>query len=226
MMDRHQVPMILVSAGFFQMYSKPNMVKTYLSSFYIDQHEVTNAQYKECVDTKACVPPFFDQADPKFTNVEHYEDREYDNFPVVLVSWNMADSYCRWRDKNAHLPTNAEWEKAARGPFVNQPYPWGDELPSCDEGSQNGANFSLCGSNDAFPVMQFLPNGYGLFDMAGNVGEWVNNLADPSGASYIIRGGSWLSSSSQLKFESVSFSADAIHGFVDTGFRCARDANP
>ena len=113
---------------------------------------------------------------------------------------------------------------AARGGLENQSYPWGNEVPTCNMDMITGTNFSGCNSNDAFPIMSFLPNGFGLYDMAGNVGEWVDNLGHVSGDGYFIRGGSWLSNSSQITIEAISYSSDGIHGYVDTGFRCARSA--
>lgn len=224
LLDR-DMPMILIPEGDSQVHIERGKVTRWVNEFYIDQHEVTHSQYEECVRTGACATPF-SNASPQFANVVHYGDKAYDNFPVVLVSWNMAESYCRWRGKNTRLPTNAEWEKAARGSLTDQPYPWGDETPSCAKGIFNGANYKQCGSDDAFPIMQFGPNGYELFDMAGNVGEWVNGSGDFSNTEFLIRGGSWLSDSNQIKFETITPSLFSSRGYVDTGFRCARDATP
>jgi len=215
------IPMVLVPAGFFQMHGEQGSVKTYVNSFYIDQHEVTNAQYELCVGAGVCIPPYTD-VDPQFDNVLHYGDQAYSNFPVVLVSWNMVYTYCAWRGQGVRLPTTSEWEKAARGLLVEQHYPWGDAAPVCSEGSINGANFLGCNSNDAFPVQSFAPNGYGIYDMSGNVAEWVGGIPtfENSGGLFIL-GGSWRNSSDAIF---VYSKVDGVQrtGYVDVGFRCAK----
>jgi formylglycine-generating enzyme required for sulfatase activity len=115
------------------------------------------------------------------------------------------------------LPIGEEWEKAARGLLVEQTYPWGNNLPSCELGTLNGTNYSGCNSRDAFPVMSFAPNGYGLFDMSGNVSEWVDE------GNKLIRGGSWNDNESRIKVFSTS-EGETFDGYVNVGFRCARDA--
>jgi len=221
----HKVPMVLVPAGFFLMQSSQGMSRVFVNDYYIDQHEVTNSQYEECVNARGCTRPFTDTA-RQYQNVRHFGDTHYGNFPVVLVSWNMAESYCRWRDKDTRLPTDIEWEKAARGSLEDEAYPWGNGLPTCSIGHLNGANFSQCGSNDAFPIMQFSPNSYGIFDMSGNVSEWVNNtVLGPTGAERMLRGGSWLSDAMHVAVYSY-INKGSINGFVDAGFRCARNITP
>ena len=99
----------------------------------------------------------------------------YGDFPVTNVSWYGASEYCKW--KGYRLPTEAEWEKAAKGGRVNRDFPWGNVSPSCEVNSDNGAQFDMCGGNSA-RVMSFSPNGYGLFDISGNVWEWVSDWYD------------------------------------------------
>lgn len=140
-----------------------------LDDFSIDQFEVTNAQYIECVEAHRCFP----------VNNSEYRDPIYKNHPMVNISWHEASEYCEWR--GARLPTEAEWEKAARGGLEDAIYPWGDDLSNnqanlCDVGCNQGLQRDTVindGYPETAPVGSFAPNGYGLFDMAGNVAEWV-----------------------------------------------------
>jgi formylglycine-generating enzyme required for sulfatase activity len=159
----------------------------YLDAFWIDKHEITNAQYRRCVDGGACREPgCWDDGDLN-SPVQ----------PVVCVSWDDARDYATW--VGGRLPTEAEWEKAARGEN-GQLYPWGNSSPSCDK-----ANHRDC-VGKPLPVGTH-PNGaspYGALDMAGNVAEWTQSLywAYPYQAgdgrenletddSRVVRGGSW-----------------------------------
>lgn len=215
----NNVPMVFVSSGVFNMYDrvKKIYVTILLPAFFIDQHEVTNGQYEECVNAGVCARPYVGEADKEFEHVEHFDDPAYKNYPVILVSYYRAKTYCEWRNNGTRLPTGEEWEKVARGKLVEQTYPWGNYPPSCELGALNGTNYSGCGSRDAFPVMSFAPNGYGLFDMSGNVSEWVDE------GNKVIRGGSWNANESQIKVFSTS-EGKTFDGYVNVGFRCARDA--
>lgn len=213
-----KIPMALVPAGEFSMggdaddalaeclKDRPDCDHTWfedeepphivsLESFYIDRYEVTNALYAACVDAGACQPPTdFSSA----TRASYYGNPQYDNFPVIYVDWNMAKAYCEWR--GTRLPSEAEWEKAARG-TEGRNYPWGVEV------GKGYANYNVdIGDTTAVGSYENGISRYGLHDMAGNVWEWVadwysadyygispssNPTGPDSGQDHILRGGSW-----------------------------------
>ncbi|MBK6792730.1 MAG: SUMF1/EgtB/PvdO family nonheme iron enzyme [Anaerolineales bacterium] len=201
-LDAKGLSMIFVPSGEFIMGSeKPyNNAKpihqVYLNDFYIDVYEVTNAQYKSCVDAGECSPPYDFSA---YNNPNYYSNSEFDNFPVLYVNWFQAVSYCNWRE--ARLPTEAEWEKSARGP-ESWEYPWGNNFSYVDV-SLYANGYSTHGTV-AVGSYENGKSAYGLYDMAGNVREWVSSLYMPypyvfddgredleSSDSRGVRGGSW-----------------------------------
>jgi formylglycine-generating enzyme required for sulfatase activity len=164
--------MVYIPEGGFEMgsidgYADEQPVHTVsLDAYWMDQTEVTNAMYKQCMEDGVCeIPAYWD----------NYNDASYLNHPIFYVDWYRAEAYCQWAGRR--LPTEAEWEIAARGGLEGKDYPWGDEDPVCEAGATNGAQYLECEPDPALifpvPVMSFSPNGFGLFDMAGNVLEWV-----------------------------------------------------
>jgi len=217
-------PMVYVPAGDFTMGSNdydsekpPHTV--YLDAFWIDKFEVTNALYKKCVDVGKCSAP----SERKFYNAQ------YDNYPVIYVSWNDANAFCAWAGKR--LPTEAEWEKSARG-TDGRVYPWGSAF------DKNLVNSFEGGKGDTTTVGSY-PGGvspYGAMDMAGNVWEWVadwydekyysnsprNNPKGPSSGQYrVLRGGSWVGLQKGVR-ASVRFLNLPDDRSSGVGFRCAQ----
>jgi formylglycine-generating enzyme required for sulfatase activity len=201
--------MVYVPAGEFTMGSNdyddekpPHAV--YLDAFWIDKFEVTNALYKKCVDAGKCSAP---QESKSSTRALYYGNSQYDNYPAINVTWENATQYCAFAKKQ--LPTEAQWEKAARG-TDKRIYPWGDTF------DVNKLNSSEGGKGDTTAVGSY-PSGaspYGALDMAGNVWEWVadwydanyyknsparNPTGPTSGQSRVVRGGSWGSSATSVR---------------------------
>ena len=223
------VKMVLVAAGTYlagiedeRRDWRPRRV--YLDAFHIDVHEVTNRQYRRLVEEVGYSPP------------PYLDDDRYSrpDAPVVGVSWYDARAYCWWTHKR--LPTEAEWEKAARG-TEGHLYPWGD--------TYRPRLANLLGDEDGFatvaPVGHF-PAGaspYGLQDMVGNVWEWCRDRYAPNyyetldernprgprrGHYRVLRGGSWVSPPEFVH----SFVRDRLDPFargIHFGFRCARDVD-
>lgn len=195
-----------------------------LDAYWIDQTEVTNAQYAKCVaDNDACKEPTDKRS---YTHSSYYGNSQFEHYPVVYVDWNMANSYCSWAGRE--LPSEAQWEKAARGIDGNI-YPWGKESPN-----SSLLNYSS-NIGDTTEVEKY-PNGksvYGVYDMAGNVWEWVNDWYDvyPGGNSAastdfgqkyrVLRGGSWGSYDGFVR-SAGRLRLDPSVTIGDIGFRCAR----
>lgn len=140
-----------------------------LDAFWMDQVEVTNGMYNLCVQASICQPPREARSD----NRENYfGNSEFQDYPVVYVTWHDADVYCQWAERR--LPSEAEWERAARGDDKRN-YPWGDELPN-----EYTANFmNLVGDTSRVGSYAEGASPFGVLDMAGNVWEWVSDRYRP-----------------------------------------------
>lgn len=228
--------MVLIPAGEFTMGSNERLSdegpehKVTLPAYYLDKYEVTNLQYKQFIDdTGRRSPP-------------HFENRTYPegtaDHPVVFVSWMDADAYCKWAGKR--LPTDAEWEKGARGTDARR-FPWGNEF-SIDRANTPQLWKELNREGGTMPVGSFESgkSAYGLYDMSGNVWEWTaswyeaypgnKNKTQNYGQIYkTLKGGSWWDCS----FYKCGISAPTYNRafFLKStrnesfGFRCAKDAD-
>ena len=165
--------MVLIPAGEFEMGSNdeaPPVHIVYVDAFYMDKYEVTNAEYKNFVDAnpewqKSRIPRSLHGGNylKHWDNSNNYPAGKADH-PVVYVPWYAAMAYAEWAEKR--LPTEAEWEKAARGGLKGMKYPWGNTISWTD------ANYGLSVGEDTTEVGSYPANGYGLYDMIGNVWEW------------------------------------------------------
>ena len=211
-----------------------------LPAFYIDRYPVTNAQYAAFIAaTGHPTPKYWTDAPHMGTEQPFPVGAKHGGHPVVGVSYADAMAYCEWAGKR--LPTEAEWEKAARGGLVNQNYPWGNES------SRNYANTAGAWGKDKWlwtsPVGSFPPNGYGLSDTAGNVFEWCADWFAPdyyqrtqgenpqgpkAGQTRVLRGGSWSNTVFGIYQMRCAY---RFHTRPETrnltiGFRCAATLTP
>jgi serine/threonine-protein kinase len=246
--EKDGMVMIYVPAGEFQMGSenggddeKP-IHTVYMDSYWIDQTEVTNAMYAMCVDAGECDPP---SSKESATRDSYYGNSEYDDYPVIYVSWDDAVAYCEWTGRR--LPTEAEWEKAAgwdEDAGAQRLYPWGNSF--------DGTKVNFCDTNctidwknadyddgygDTSPVGNYSAEGsfYGAYDMAGNVWEWVADWydvypgGDESASDYfgktlrVLRGGSW-SNGDEFVRSADRYGNDPAVTNIIFGFRCSSSA--
>jgi len=220
--------MVYVPEGSFEMGSitgdedeKPVRL-IYLDTYWIDKYEMTNVQYAQCVSEGACDAP---SKTSSYTRGNYFGNASYANYPVVYVTWYQAQDYCRW--VGGDLPTEAQWEKAARD-SDNREYPWGNEIPD-----YSLANYDLS-MGDTTAVGSY-PSGaspFGALDMAGNVSEWVRDGFEPYGtydvynpivlytSPYrVIRGGNYFDLPFDIRSAYRFYGEPDLSGY-DIGFRC------
>ncbi len=251
--------MVLIPAGEFEMGSEATDAEVNeqpvhtvsVDAFYMDKYEVTVGQYKAFIQATGHRAPDWDL-------VAEYSPT--DKHPIVDVTWHDAMAYAAWAGKR--LPTEAEWEKAARGGLSGQTYPWGDAAPNgtqCNFADRNlafdWANWADETADDGYeytaPVGRYPANGYGLYDMVGNVWEWcldewdsdfyassprdnpfsggtitevINNFTHVKNLR-VLRGGSWYSNARGVRVASRGGDSPANPDLND-GFRCARAVSP
>ncbi|MEW6544593.1 MAG: SUMF1/EgtB/PvdO family nonheme iron enzyme [Nitrospirota bacterium] len=226
-------PMVLIPAGEFTMGSAElagaaPVHRVYLDSFHLDRHEVTVGRYITFLESTGRQPP------RHFDEINLARDKHR---PIVGVSWLSADAYCRWVGKR--LPTEAEWEKAARG-TDGRLYPWGNEPPTDQYGLFGKARW--IGYETLAPVGSFASgrSPYGVYDLAGNVWEWVadwydkdyyarsprkNPTGPEKGEEKVYRGGGW-NYEGFLAQAALRNRDDPDTQLNTLGFRCAMDASP
>jgi eukaryotic-like serine/threonine-protein kinase len=214
-----------------------------VDAYWIDRAEVTNGQYNQCVTAGACTPPVDIRSAMRKL---YFGNPDYKDYPVVWVSWTDAFQYCQWAGRR--LPSEAEWERAARGDSGKFLYPWGasaldgSQANFCDANcDQDGKDASVDdGYGDTSPA-GFFPAGaspFGLLDMAGNVWEWVHDYYDASyyaaspatnppgplqGEKRVLRGGSFENAAQDLQV-TRRFFFDPGAATSSFGFRCAVSA--
>lgn len=214
----------------------------YLNSFWMQNFEITNREFATFLNV------FGNQQSPDgdtwlkedgknlqiyFNDGRWHVENGFENYPVVQVNWYGATAYCDYI--GGRLPTEAEWEKAARGGLENANYPWGNQSSVCTAGASNGAQSDKC-DGGIRPVGSFAPNGYGVYDMSGNLWEWVSDwyeenyysvspYENPLGPNYgerrSCRGGAW--DSWYLEVATRNFCGPQAHADY-LGFRCVLDA--
>ncbi|MDE0317874.1 MAG: formylglycine-generating enzyme family protein [Candidatus Poribacteria bacterium] len=246
--------MVLIPAGEFEMGRNQGAANerpvhtVYVDAFYMDIYEVTNAQYKVFIDANPqwqkdnIAAEYHDSVYLRLWDGNNYPEGKADH-PVVYVSWYAVMAYAEWAGKR--LPTEAEWEKAARGGLVGKAYPWGDTIDA------TRANY-FRHINEPIAVGQYPPNGYGLYDMAGNVSEWCLDEYDPnfyaqsvrenpfSGGTReeviksfkvirkknrVLRGGCWSDNGVFLRVDYRDWGVQHYTS-VFRGFRCVKDVPP
>ena len=249
--------MVLIPAGTFERGSEDAEAQddekpvhtVHLDAFYMDKYEVTNAQFKAFVDgnlqwQKDNIPDKYHDGDYLGDwDGNNYPDGDAD-YPVTYVSWYAAMAYAEWSGKR--LPTEAEWEYAARGGLSGKKYPWGDAEPTPADANYGWHDHV----GDITPVGQYPANGYGLYDMAGNVsercldaydedfyaashhsrnpiagGEVDNFTTIPPDRYRVSRGGSWESDAPDLRVADRGGVRPTL-SYVSFGFRCVKDVTP
>ncbi len=224
---------VTIPRGWFRMGSDDGQTaerpvhRVWIDAFKLAVHPVTRLEYATFLAETAHDPPRA-WNNPVFRRPDQ---------PVVGVSWHDAQAYCAWRtrcDAPVRLPTEAEWERAARGGAEGQRYPWGDEIPAWVPNNGSGP------LDGPWPVTLGIPNGFGLYGIAGNIHEWCSNwhgrdfyaespASNPTGPQEgrrrASRGGAWRHALTMNRTAARS-SLDPSFRYTDYGFRLARSVAP
>jgi formylglycine-generating enzyme required for sulfatase activity len=221
---RDGMTQLFVPVGEFEIGNEGN--KAYLDAFWIDQVEVTNAMYEKCVDEDACGLPVI-------SSNPYYGKWVYRDYPVVYVDWFQANQYCEWVGRK--LPTEAQWEKAARG-TDGRKYPWGNSQPTPRLVNYRGSLIGEPVSSFRYPLGK---SPYGALNMAGNVREWVADWFDPiyyqvmpymnptgpaSGTERSLRSGAYDGDAKEIT-TNFRFRHDPHSAGLSRGFRCAENGD-
>ncbi len=225
--------MVFVPAGEFEMGSDDGdsdeypVRQIYMDAYWIDKFEVSNAQYARCVAAGVCSEQLYPGSN---SGRDYYGNPDYNNYPVINVTWEHAQTYCEWVGGN--LPTEAQWEKASRG-TDGRSYPWGEESPTCQLANFNVGNDNICvGDTNIVTAHESGASPYGALNLAGNVWEWVydwygpykegetrNPLELSTGFTKVFRGGSWEDNNGDIRSANRSdVSPSNVDGRI--GFRC------
>jgi serine/threonine protein kinase len=232
--DEKNVIMVLIPGGEFTMgtdsagdVGSTPAHKVSVDAFYIDKYEVTNEAYDACVYAVECRRPL---KTGSATRTTYFNNEVFAKHPVIYVDWKMAVAYCEWR--GGRLPTEAEWEKAARGMEDERVYPWGDTQVDCSFANVHGC------TGDTVPVDQYGTgqSPYGVYGMSGNVWEWTSTLLEsyPYDATdgredpdergeRVARGGGWRAFGGNGENSRVDtrLKLDPAYGGLYVGIRCA-----
>ncbi len=225
---RDHMNQVYIPAGEFTMGANTKFIgykahKVYLDAYWIDQLDVTNSMYAVCMKAGKCSHP---------AHYNHYfDDPKYADYPVVYVTWYTAQAFCSWEGGN--LPTEAQWEKAARG-LDGRPYPWGTAAPDISLLNYNGDHEDIVSAYDY--LIGISP--YGLLQMSGNVRQWMSdwyqrnyysispykNPQGPDSGQYkSLRGGAFDDDSQEVETFYRAYHEPTSAG-QDRGFRCVMDA--
>jgi len=231
--------MVLIPAGQFVMGSDEGVLdekpahSVFMDSYYIDKYEVTNEQFELCVQLKICRRPIDVSS---YQRLSYFGNPLFADYPVINVTIEMARAYCEdWR--GARLPTEAEWEKAARG-TDSSTFPWGDEI-NCSHANYRDKACERVRDTTSVDSFERGVSDYGVYNMSGNVWEWVKDWYSPAyylnspdsnppgpasavvGIYYVKRGGSFQDEWSNLRTTNREKNDPTNYG-SNLGFRCVR----